>query len=432
MTAYSQVVGELISSLEASVESQSIRGTNQVMRLIGQIALLKQAIGAVDSSSGGSSGGGITATQVRQAIEAATNLDGVEGALTSLDDGVAALLLSLGTPAEGAHIKPANGAIFPIGATTLPLPTGAATEVTLNAILAELRDDVFVDKTLWEDRSTVNAVFYREERIRSQDDGSISTIYTRLSDGVAVVSLPPGVTPVQGAGDREIEYYRWKASANGTGYSSGDWISNTLIFDTDGSGAVVVSSWYNLSTSAAIAAPPGGDLADPNDQLRSLLATASNGGYIKPATGATFPVSATTLPLPNGAATETTLSAANAAIGTAVDAAWVSGAGTLIALLKAIATATRSATGSSPVNGFVATGGTAQELAAADANAVFAEFQNQSSGDLWIKEGGAAGVDSGFKVVAGGGWHSEPKHKPTGAFSVYGANTGQKFVFQRG
>jgi hypothetical protein len=140
-------------------------------------------------------------------------------------------------------------------------------ESTLADILAELRDDVFVTSTLWEDRSAVVAIFYREERIRSQDTGVVSTIYTRLSDNVIVASMPSGVIPVQGSNDRTIEYFKWKAKNAGTGYTAGNWISNTVIFDTDGSGAVLSSTWYNLSTNAAIATPLDADLEDPQDRV---------------------------------------------------------------------------------------------------------------------------------------------------------------------
>jgi hypothetical protein len=118
-------------------------------------------------------------------------------------------------------------------------------------------------------------------------------------------------------------------------------------------------------------------------------------------------------------------------IGAIDDAAWISGDGTVITLLKAIATSVKQTT--SPItNGIITIGGTAQSLAAADPEARFAEFQNTSSGDLWINEGADAGINAGFKLLPGSSWCSPPHHKPTGSFSVYGATTGQRFVFRRG
>ena len=152
-----------------------------------------------------------------------------------------------------------------------------AQSTLLSDILAELRDDVFVSQMLWEDET--NKIFYREERVRSQDDGSITTVYTRLSDNVVVGSLPAGVIPVETSDVRTVESTRYKVTAGGTGYSIGDWLIHTNIIDTTGSGEVVNSFWYNISTGSNIAAPNGDDvtistdavLADTNGLLGTLL-----------------------------------------------------------------------------------------------------------------------------------------------------------------
>lgn len=137
----------------------------------------------------------------------------------------------------------------------------------LSDMLAEMRDDVFVTAIYWEDRSNATAVFYREERIRNQDDQSVTTVYTRLSDNTAVGSLPAGVVLVQGVNDRTIEAFRYKAIASGTGYSTGDWLTNTLVYDTDGNGSVISSTWYNLSTAASITAPSGANIQAENEAV---------------------------------------------------------------------------------------------------------------------------------------------------------------------
>lgn len=146
-----------------------------------------------------------------------------------------------------------------------------ASNTILNSILTELRDDVFVQSTIWEDRSNTTSVFFREERIRSQDDGTITTVYTRLSDNTVVGSLPAGSIPVAGATDRLIQYYRYIAVTAGTGYSVRDFVANTLIFDTGGNGAILSSIWYNLSTSNTIGTPTAAHLIDPEDWLRTAF-----------------------------------------------------------------------------------------------------------------------------------------------------------------
>ncbi len=136
----------------------------------------------------------------------------------------------------------------------------------LNSILAELKNDVFVSQLIWEDRSSTVAVFYREERIRSQDNGTITTVYTRLSDNVVVGSLPAGAIPVFGANDRVVESFRFRAVAAGTGYSIGDYLTLSQIIDTDASGAIIASFWYNITTSASISAPAPANIVDDSQQ----------------------------------------------------------------------------------------------------------------------------------------------------------------------
>jgi hypothetical protein len=221
----------------------------------------------VNSSGGAASNVAVTNFPPNQAVSAVT-LPLPAGAATETGN-LAAILAKLTADPATQTTLAAVLAVLNTGTTHVDL---AGLQTTLNAILAEQRDDVFVETTLWEDRATVASIFYRESRVRSQDDGMVTTIYTRLSDNVIVGSMPVGVIPVSGATDRTIEYYRWKAKNTGTGYTAGDWITNTLVFDTGGVGAVLSSTWYNLSAGAAIAsAPPGADLQSPDDLLSNAV-----------------------------------------------------------------------------------------------------------------------------------------------------------------
>ena len=78
-------------------------------------------------------------------------------------------------------------------------------------------------------------------------------------------------------------------------------------------------------------------------------------------------------------------------------------------------------------SGSITTGGTAQQLAAANSTRSGLSGQNISSGDLWINEtGGTAAVDTAgsFKVPSGSGFEISTNQ----AVSVIGATTGQKFT----
>jgi hypothetical protein len=236
-------------------------------------------------------------------------------------------------------------------------PTGDfATQTTLAAILAELRDDVFVSSALWEDRSSSTPVFYREERIKSQDTGTVSTVYTRLSDNTSVGSLPVGATPVQGDADREIESYRWrvKAGQSGTGYSSGDFLTNTIVFNTSGSGSVDSNTWYNLTTSTAIAAPDPTKIESLDEKLLQSILTLLTAG----------------LPLSTNAATETTV-------------------GLVKTVLDAIAT--RQGTNGDAASASGSQAAQLRQIAALLAN----PLSVSQSGDLIVKQGGTWTVSTG-------------------------------------
>lgn len=155
-----------------------------------------------------------------------------------------------------------------------PLATSAKQDTgnnVLSDILAELRDDVLVTQMLWEDQD--NSIFYREERVRSQDDGTITVVYTRLSDNTVVGSLPAGVTPVETSDVRTVLNERYRATVDGVGYTANDWLVCITILDTAGSGTVLNTFWYNLNTGSNIAAPPGGEVAAEATSLLSWISS---------------------------------------------------------------------------------------------------------------------------------------------------------------
>lgn len=91
----------------------------------------------------------------------------------------------------------------------------------------------------------------------------------------------------------------------------------------------------------------------------------------------------------------------------------------LIALSKLVAGTNRS--------GAIAVGGTAQQLAAANADRRSLNIQNISAGDLWVNEIGAdatADTAGSWKVPAGAVFTSSTNR----AISIVGATTGQKFT----
>ena len=163
-----------------------------------------------------------------------------------------------------------------------------------------------------------------------------------------------------------------------------------------------------------------------------------------------------TLATDQGALAVSVADGSDVTLGTTSDAAYTSGAGTLVAILKGIFTRLQDgqqAVGSSlsvvlatshptvttmPVpqrgqstsrSGTITTGGTAQQLAAANATRSYLLIQNQSSGNLWIDFGttAVAGQPS-ILIGPSGSYESPPNFCETGAVSVIGATTGQAWA----
>ncbi|MEI6419730.1 MAG: hypothetical protein WCO82_11730 [Sphingomonadales bacterium] len=78
-------------------------------------------------------------------------------------------------------------------------------------------------------------------------------------------------------------------------------------------------------------------------------------------------------------------------------------------------------------SGTIATAGSAQELAAANAARTGLTLQNTSSGDLRVSSRGAASASAGI-LIKSGDLYTWPAHgTPVGAISIWGAASGQSF-----
>jgi hypothetical protein len=80
-------------------------------------------------------------------------------------------------------------------------------------------------------------------------------------------------------------------------------------------------------------------------------------------------------------------------------------------------------------SGSITTGGTAQQLAAANATRKYLLIQNISAGDLWLNFTTTAVSDQpSIKLTPGSSFSMEGSYVSTEAVSVIGATTGQKFT----
>lgn len=83
-------------------------------------------------------------------------------------------------------------------------------------------------------------------------------------------------------------------------------------------------------------------------------------------------------------------------------------------------------------SGSIAAGGTAQTALAENRDRDYLLVQNVSSGDLFVDFDGTAAVadQPSVKIAAGAAFVWETRFVPTGAVSIIGATTGQKFTIK--
>lgn len=80
-------------------------------------------------------------------------------------------------------------------------------------------------------------------------------------------------------------------------------------------------------------------------------------------------------------------------------------------------------------SGTIASGGVAQQVAAANAARRWFLFQNNSDTDCWINFGVTAVANQpSIKIVAGQSYENPPQFCPVGLISVIGATTGKTFT----
>ena len=112
-----------------------------------------------------------------------------------------------------------------------------------------------------------------------------------------------------------------------------------------------------------------------------------------------------------------------------VPAAVVAGVATPVAATAPLPVMNTAADAAGGGNATITTGGSAQLVNGGVVPVNGFSIQNTDAAeDLWVNDVGTAGIDAGFKVVAGAIYATPSGYKPGGAVSVYAATTGHKFV----
>lgn len=210
--------------------------------------------------------------------------------------------------ASGSSSSPADAASIETATNTAAANTlAAAANVTLGSILGELSKQKEFEDLLVQD--TAGTVFIRREQL----EVSTNQRFIAIENFDGTVGAPVGaVTTVKQIKSNSIVTRNYYAKATGTGFAVGDSLATMQIVNGETT-AVTLLGWFNITTQASIAAPPTAAIEGYEDLIQELLAQIV--AQLPPSLGNKLSVESlsvvlgldATLPLPTGAATETSL-----------------------------------------------------------------------------------------------------------------------------
>ena len=252
--------------------------------------------GTVDQGKKGSSGESWYVQDGSGLLATAAKQDTANASLAAIDSKLGGPLAVTG-PLTNAELR---AAAVPVSAAALPLPAGAATELTVVSILGQL-----------DNKTSTLATQVTAAAILAQLDAKTSTLATASAQTTSNTSLATiatqqtdGTQKTQISGSVAVTGPLTDAQLRATPVPVSGTVTVTSTTANQGTGAGAASPWsVQLSdgTSSYTGAKTG--------QLPSTLGQATKAGSLSVtiASDNTVAVSASSLPLPTGAATETTL-----------------------------------------------------------------------------------------------------------------------------
>lgn len=188
----------------------------------------------------------------------------------------------------------------PISAASLPLPVGAATESMLQQVRDAIKAQIDIASTLWTDNS---GAFYVRRDLVNEGTGAITVTFT-LPDGTAATP-GAGLRPLSTV-DKDVISDYYDVITNGTGYSVGDLLARIAIIDANGATPTSTFFWINLTTGTILGTAPN---SAHIERANEVVSSRQSGAWTVSVSNfpSTQPISAASLPLPTGAATQATL-----------------------------------------------------------------------------------------------------------------------------
>jgi hypothetical protein len=194
------------------------------------------ASGNVITSFGGGSGGGGDASATNQQSQIALE--------TAIRDRLPTALVGGRLAVDG------SGTTQPISASNLPLPIGAATDITLQQVRDAIKAQIDIASTIWTDNS---GAFYVRRDLINEGTGAITVTFTDPSGSAATPGA--GLRPLSTT-DKDTITDFYDVLTSGTGYSIGDLLARVAILDANSGSPSATFIWLNLTTGTILGSAP--------------------------------------------------------------------------------------------------------------------------------------------------------------------------------
>ncbi|MHC5939249.1 hypothetical protein [Nostoc sp.] len=154
-----------------------------------------------------------------------------------------------------------SGVTQPISATSLPLPTNAATDAMLQQVRDAIKAQIDVASTIWTDNS---GAFYVRRDIVNESAGTISTVFTDPL-GATSATTGAGLRPLAST-DKDTVTDFYDVITSGTGYSVGNLLASVTVLDVNSGTPSATFVWLNISLNTILATAPVPANIEPSNE----------------------------------------------------------------------------------------------------------------------------------------------------------------------
>jgi hypothetical protein len=155
-----------------------------------------------------------------------------------------------------------SGVTQPVSVSSLPLPSGAATDTTLQQVRDAIKAQIDIASTIWTDNS---GAFYVRRDLVNEATGTITVSFT---DPSGTATTPgAGLRPLAST-DKDTITDFYDVLTSGTGYSVGDLLARVAILDVNSGSPSASFIWLNLTVGTIFgSAPTSANIERANESI---------------------------------------------------------------------------------------------------------------------------------------------------------------------